>query len=377
MGNGGRCLVRYPILWKLPAGFVLAWGILEMMWGMVFHWHDSTPFPLYLNWSGEWPSIPGTALFSLPDTAEILATNLNCLLAPFPLSILCALLLLGNFRGLTKELGRTFYRRFGVWSIPLSLLLLLCLLAELTKPLTLLLLLLPRLLPSALSSLLTGLQILHTIPPHYFITGVTVVNALSLAFEYLVGTCLHLYLLLLAYGWVRGLQFESEKLLHFAVRRLGFVLKWTLVIIGSAIVLTLLPLLIEAWLVADPEKWNMSDLVRLLGRPLLALGMLSMATVQIRLALHNDTLRGAMAGHLDFLRQHGLPCFLFLLAALASFLVLKTIESIGEICLGESMAGEVWKILLQTGIAALGGWILAAWVCFYTSLQRGSRNVSF
>lgn len=361
LANGWRCVGRHPILWKLPAGFVLVSGLIELAWALIFHWRTGTQFPLYLPWSSELPPLPLVAVDSLSTTAEILATSLNCLLAPFPLSVLCALLLLANYRGLAKELGLTFYRRFGAWSILLLILLLLCLLAELAKPMC----------------LLAGPQIIQAITFRSFIMVSTVINAMSFTFEYLVGTCLQLYLLLLAYGWVRGLQFDSDKLLPFAVRRLGYVTKWALVIIAAAIVLTLLPLLLEAWLIKDPEKWNTAVLVDVVGRPLLALSMLAMATVQIRLALHNDTLRGAMRDHLDFLRRHGLPCFLFLLAAFASFLVLKTIESIGESYLGESIAGEAWKILMQTGVAALGGWILAAWVCFYTSLQRGARNVSF
>ncbi|CAN5513874.1 hypothetical protein BH09VER1_BH09VER1_45190 [soil metagenome] len=361
MANGWRCIRRHPVLWKLPVGFVFALGLTELAWAGIFHWRTSTEFPLYLPLSVEMPSLPEAGLGSLLAAAEVLAANINCLLSPFPLSVACALLLLVNFRDLSMELGRTLYRRFKVWGILLMALLFLCLLAELAKPLC----------------LLAGPSIIKAVDFRHFMMGYTVINAMAFAFEYLLGTCLQLYLLLLSYGWVRGLHLEGERLLPFAVRRLGSVTKWSMVIISATIAVVHLPLLLESWLAPEPGSWNLTIFIDFVGRPLLALGMLALSTVQIRLALHNDTLRGAIGGHLEFLRRSGLPCFLFLLAAFVSFLTLKTIESIGESYLGECIFGEAWKILLQTIIAALGGWMLAAWVCFYTSLQRGSRNLTF
>ena len=68
----------------------------------------------------------------------------------------------------------------------------------------------------------------------------SVVNGLSFAFEYLLGTCLQV--MLIAYGWVRGLHFRRARVLQFAVRRMGFVLKWALVIVLATVALVHLPL---------------------------------------------------------------------------------------------------------------------------------------
>ena len=100
-------------------------------------------------------------------------------------------------------------------------------------------------------------------------------------------------------------------MLQFAVRRMGFVLKWALVIVLATLALIHLPLFVEAWITGDPIGWRTLVVVERLSRPTLAAIMLLLATVQIRLVLHNDSLRGA-SSRMD-VSQEGmasLPCFL-------------------------------------------------------------------
>jgi hypothetical protein len=56
---------------------------------------------------------------------------------------------------------------------------------------------------------------------------------------------------------------------------------------------------------------------------------------------------------------------------------MKSLEVAGLAWLDSTMAGLAWALLLQVIAAATGGWILAAWVCFYTSLEGSSREVVF
>jgi hypothetical protein len=70
-------------------------------------------------------------------------------------------------------------------------------------------------------------------------------NALALVFEFLFGTVVKIFLLLTAFGWAAGRHFSPERLGNFAVRRLGFVLKWSLILITLTLVLIHLPLLLE------------------------------------------------------------------------------------------------------------------------------------
>ena len=90
----------------------------------------------------------------------------------------------------------------------------------------------------------------------------------------LLGTCLQVYLLLIAYGWVRGLHFRRARVLQFAVRRMGFVLKWALVIVFATLALIHLPLFVEAWVTGDPIGWRTLVLVEIISRPVLAAIML-------------------------------------------------------------------------------------------------------
>ena len=50
-----------------------------------------------------------------PSSRWLLAAALNCLVATFPVSIVCGLLFLANYRGLTGELGYALLRRYRIW----------------------------------------------------------------------------------------------------------------------------------------------------------------------------------------------------------------------------------------------------------------------
>ena len=132
------------------------------------------------------------ALDSILPAAELLAAALNCLVATFPVSIVCGLLFLANYRGLTGELGYALLRRYRIWGWLWLGLLAACASASLLKPLT----------------ILTLPELARILSFHELLLVCSVVNGLSFAFEYLLGTCLQVYLLLIAYGWVRGSSFS-------------------------------------------------------------------------------------------------------------------------------------------------------------------------
>jgi hypothetical protein len=164
--------------------------------------------------------------------------------------------------------------------------------------------------------------------------------------------------------------------LQFAVRRMGFVLKWALVIVLATLALIHLPLFAEAWLTGDPIGWRTLVLVETVSRPTLAAIMLLLATVQIRLVLHNDSLRGALAAHGRFLRMHGLSCLVFLLAGFSVLFLLQILRLGGAAWFGAAIFKQVWSIVLEIGGAISGGWILASWVCFYKRCEA-PQNITF
>jgi hypothetical protein len=358
--NGWRCLLRHAALWKLPGGFALAYGVFQFLDLLLLHWRiGRLPeiAPLVARVPLDYRQI---ALDSILPAAELLAGALNCLVATFPVSVICALLFLANYHGLTGELGYALMRRYRIWGWVWLGLLAACALASLLKPLTILAL-------PELARILSFYELLVVS---------SVVNGLSFAFEYLLGTCLQVYLLLIAYGWVRGLHFRRARVLQFALRRMGFVLKWAVVIVLATLALIHLPLFLEAWSTGDPIGWRTLVLVEIVSRPALAAIMLLLATVQIRLVLHNDSLRGALAAHGRFLRRHGLSCLVFLLAGFSLLFLMQLLRLGGGAWMGAAIFKQIWSIALEIGAAISGGWILASWVCFYKRCEA-SQNITF
>jgi hypothetical protein len=359
--NGWRCILRHSRLWKLPAAFTLAYGVFQLVDFTLLHWRMRQVPETSISLTRTFPDPVQVALASILPAFESLAGALNCLVATFPISVVCGLLFLTNYRGLTGELAYVLLRRFGRVGWLFVLALAFCALAAIVKPFALL----------ALPELAQVLTLRE------FLVITTIINALSFAFEYLLGSCLQVYLVLVAYGWVRGLDFHRARVLHFAVRRMGFVLKWSLVIIIVTIGIIHLPLFVEAWFTGDPASWSTFAAVEEIARPALAAAMILLGTVQIRLALHNDSLRCAIYAHWDFLKRHGILCLAFLLAAFATLFVLQGLQHGGSAWLGTALWSRAWSIALEVINAMSMGWILAAWVCFYKRSEAGAPSVPF
>ncbi len=358
--SGWRCLCRHSTLWKTPLIFALAYGLFQLAAHLLLQW----------RLTGEWFSPPAqTTALSLPalvfgallPAAESLAANLNCLVATFPLSALAGVLFICNFRGLASELRRALCKRFGRLGWLMQIGLVICAFSAMAKP-----------LPA-----LGFPELMEYLPFRELIVLSLLINAFAFVFEYLLGTCLQIALVLIAYGWIRGLHFDRERLMGFAIRRLGLVVKWSLVIILASLVLIHLPMLVEALLTDDPADWKVQAFTNNISRPILALAMLALATVQIHLVLHNDSLREAFASHASFLRAHGFTIAAFLLASFSIHWVLKILENCGWGYFQHPLAMQAWALFFPLISAAAGGWILAAWVCYYKSRESGIRSITF
>lgn len=353
--NGWRCLARHPALWKVPAGFAAAYALFQAAGWLAIGWRTDSLPPLAAGWTE--PGLPDIAASAALPALESLASGLNCLVATFPVSAVCAALFLVNFRGLAGECFRAARKQFGPAGCLGFALLALCALCALLKPL--LILAFPELA-------------LH-VPMEWLVPGGCIANALAFVFEYLLGTCLQIALILLACGWIRGLRFDPERLLPFAVRRLGSVFKWSGIIIAGTLALIHLPMLILAVSggAAVPSDWESPS------RAFLATAMIALCSVQIRLILHPDTLRGAISRHGEFLRRNALGLGIFLAAAFALLWTMRILEEAGAAALGPAVSGVAFRTLIQIPAAVAGGWILAAWACFYKSSESGSQTIVY
>ena len=130
-----------------------------------------------------------------------------------------------------------------------------------------------------------------------------VVAWLGFLFEYLFGVCMQIYLILLAYAWVRGITFTHSHLLDFAIRRCSFVLKWALVVMLLSSVFIDLPLILKNFAAFRPGSPTMPRSSRA-GSGLRArcspASCCSQPTVQITLVFHSESLRKALRDHVRF-----------------------------------------------------------------------------
>lgn len=352
--DGLRCLRRYPQLWTLPALFG---GVSALFGFWVRVLADpsallAAPAGLHLP---DWPAaVSGALLPALEGTAGIF----NIAVAMFPLSALGALLFLLNWGGYQTELARALFRRLGgLRGLLAYVTTFLCALAAFFKPAIFLfgreriVGALPGSVPGALTLALPWL--------------LAAVDALGFVFDCLLGIGLQIYLILLAYAWVRGLGFEHSELRHFAVRRFAFVAKWAAVVLAFSALGIQLPLFLLAADVPIPVevalRWAQ------IGRWILCALLLAGAALQITLVFHNESLRRALRDHARLVRHHGAHLFWLIAVAALHFLLLTTLDAALVNALGgpQTLPATGLALIFPFAWAALGGWLLASWVCLY------------
>ncbi len=354
--DGWRCVLRHSALWKVPAGFALVYCIFPYVLEVwIYHLAGLPQRPLF-QFNAAPPDLPPLLIASLIPAGEQLSATLTCLVSVFPLSCIAALLLLVNYRGLAREIFKMARARYawGVWIVlPVALA---CTASALLKPVAFVA------LPFAAKALSA---------PSLLSWGATI-NMLSFIFEFLLGTTIQLCLLFTAYGWVRGLSLNDERLLPFAVRRLGYVLKWSLVIVAATLAIFHLPFLWDT-LHSGSMSWN----PELWARPFLSAVTLLFGAVQIHLAFHNTTLKQAVIANFRFLKSSGLLYLGFLLTAFGFLLIAQVVPMIALEMFNNSLAGAACAILAQTLAAGVGGWLLASWVCFFKQRSTGGKEIAY
>lgn len=277
---------------------------------------------------------------------ETLAGMFDNLVSTFPLSALAGVLVLLVWRERAKVLLHALSRRFGKWSIAITVALALSALAAIVKP------------------------ILYAtpwlVPPELWLHWGQVIAGIAFAFEYLFGIGVQVFLLLLAYAWVRGVSFAQRDLVDVALRRFACVLPWSALVLLMSVLLIELPLMLKqfpafaAWF---PERDLFAQRL-MLSRLAIALVVLIGAGVQIGLTLHTGAWRRAWREHFAMLARAWWPLSWFLVIAYLHFFAVRAVQENVARGVGEGTALWVaWQILSPWLLALVGGWLLASWVC--------------
>src|SRR5262249_11978878 len=140
--------------------------------------------------------------------------------------------------------------------------------------------------------------------------GSFVVDWLSFLFEIMFGTAVQIYLVLMVYAWVRGLNFTHRHLIDFAIRRFSFVIKWSLVVMVLGTLLINIPRIMTN--VPPFTRYVRPDLLPQgyedeVARPLFAAILIIFSSVQIILTFHGETLWEAIRDHFRFIRREWWP----------------------------------------------------------------------
>jgi len=346
LGDGFRCITRFKRIWLTFA--LLGFGYF------IFQFATFTPIrnsaDLDLNQvislpSWRWPTFieiwRETPLPALEGVAGIFDNATTT----YPLSVLAAVFMIINWRGLHGALLRALWKRYHFWSYFIYLILLLSALASLFKPIVFWRL--PEwggLLPA--SGLL---QISAT------------VDAVAFIFEYLFGVYIQVYLITVCLAWVKGVSFEEGELFRFAMRRFSYVLKWAGIVVLFSTLLVRLPLLL-AYFMNIPGVLDYLPIQRSVMSGLI----IAFCSVQISLALHNESLGDAIRAHRRFIWQNTGPLGWFLLICGVHFFGIMICDAVVRGAIADRLGALfLWKFIFACLRGVITAWLLASWVCLF------------
>ena len=358
LNDGLRCLQRQKRVWLLP----LACAVAHAGFKLWVHFYESFVIPnapsAIKPWAGWQPPAWGNVLAeSLLPAAEGTSAIFNCIVITFPLSALWALVFLCNWRGCQRVVFQAVHRRCGVLGgLAIHGGVLVCALAAVCKPL-----------------FFGGLPTLNG----YFGEDALLrlgetINAVSFLFEYLLGVGVQVYVVLLTLMWVRGLSFDFDHLLRFALRRLTFASRWAAVVLVVSVCGINGPLLLAAFHSTLVSWMPVDDAI--VTRWLLVVVLLICCPVQALLIFHNESLHQALKDAARFWRHYGWHIAWMLATVAVHFLLLAVANVFLPQALGAwTWPTTVWGLVIYPLIwSALAGWFLASWICLFRRCESGS-----
>jgi hypothetical protein len=349
--DGFRCVLRYKRVWLTfvllgSAYFVFQFSTFTPIQSTADV--DLTQITSMANW--HWPTFMEIWREAPLPALEGVAGIFDDATTTYPLSAVAAVLMLINWRGLHGALVRALQKRFHFWGYLVYLILLLSAVAALLKPVVFALPLWGGLLPGA-----ELLQISAS------------VDAVAFIFEYLFGVYIQVYLIAVCFAWIRGLSFEEGELFRFGMRRFSYVLEWAGLVVLVSFLIVRLPLLL-AYFMNIPDVLDYLPVERVLMCGLI----IAFSSVQISLALHNETLREAIRAHREFIRNNLSRFGWFLLICGIHFFFLTTADAIMRGAIADRLVAMIiWKSIFVFLRGFITGWLLASWVCLFRRGETG------
>src|SRR6266700_224722 len=280
LGDGFRCIGRYKRIWLTFA--LLGFGYF------LFQFVTFTPIrnfgDLDLNQvislpTWHWPRFVEIWRETPLPAVEGVAGIFDNATTTYPLSVVAAVLMITNWRGLHGALLRALRKRYRLWSYFIYLILLLSALASLLKPIVF------WRLPEW-----GGL-----VPAAGLLRISATVDAVAFIFDYL-----------------------------------------------------------------PMERAHMSGLIR------------AFCSVQISLALHNESLGKAIHAHSQFVRQNGSLLGWFLIICGMHFFCIMICDAIVRRAIADRLAALfLWKFIFACLRGIITGWLLASWVCLFRQCETG------
>ena len=348
--DGFRCIARFKRIW-------LTFVLLGFAYS-VFQFSTFTPIQnladLDLNQvtslpSWYWPRLAEVWRETPLPALEGVAGIFDNATTTYPLSVVAAVLMVVNWRGLHGALVRALRKRYRFWSYFIYLILLLSALASLFKPIVF------WRLPEWGGA----------VPAAGLLQISATVDAVAFIFEYLFGVYIQVYLITVCLAWVKGVSFEEGELCRFAMRRFSYVLKWAGIVVLVSTLIVRMPLLL-AYFMRIPNVLDYLPLERVVMSGLI----IAFCSVQISLALHNETLSAAIRAHRQFIgaNAHRVGWFLFICAM--HFFFIMACDAIARAAITDRLAVLfLWKCIFVSLRGLITGWLLASWVCFFRQCE--------
>jgi hypothetical protein len=344
--DGLRCITRYKRVWLTFVLLGLGYSFFQFAtFSPIESSNDfdlnqvvSVPSWHWPRLAEVWTEVPLPVLESVAGIFDNATTT-------YPLSVVAAILMILNWRGLHGALWRTLRKRYPIVGYFIYLVLLLSALASLLKPIVF------WWLPHV-----GGLRALQTS---------ATLDAVAFIFEYLFGVYIQVYLITVCLVWVRGLSFNEASLFQFAMRRFAYVLKWAGFVVCVSTLFVRVPLLL-AYFMNVPDVLDYLPLQRVF----MSILIIAFASVQISLALHNENLSEAIGAHAEFVRRNFGRFSWFLIICALHFFFIMACDAIARSAIADRIVALiVWKCIFVCARGLITGWLLASWVCLFRQCE--------